>query len=118
MWGRFATLLVVLAVLIASALIFVLRPTKYDEQTDSVNFFYRPEHNVTVIAVNGKVRGEVAGALRYETFDSTGRVCAAIFEAESTELYLIKGKEITHVGSAVLDCVLSSNGRDVPGSIP
>lgn len=111
LWGRAAALLVVLAVLVASVMIFAFRPTKYDEQTSSVNFFYHPTSNTTAVAVNGKVRGEVTGALRYETLDSTGRVCAAIFEAEQTELYLIKGKDVTHVASAVLDCALSANGK-------
>lgn len=111
MWGRVAALLMVLAVLVASALIFALRPTRYDEQTSAVNFFYRPESNTTVIAVNGKVRGEVDGALRYEVFDSTGRVCAAVFETDTAVLYLIQGKEITYVASAVEDCVLSANGK-------
>lgn len=111
LWGRAVALLMILAVLVASVLIFTLRPTQYDEQTSAVNFFYRPESNTTVVAVNGKVRGEVAGALRYRAFDSTGRVCAAIFEADSTALYLIKGKEIAHVASAVEDCVLSANGK-------
>ncbi len=106
--SRVALLLVLLAVVVASVLIFAFRPSEYTERTDSVNFFYRPEQNVTVIAVNGTVRGEVSGALTYKTYDGTGRVCAAILEGK---LYVIKGRSVTEIDDAVTDCVLSSNGK-------
>ena len=107
-WSRALMLIAMAAVLVASVLIFLFRPSEYTEQTDAVNFFYRPETNTTVIAVNGTVRGEVAGALRYKTYDSTGRVCAALLD---DRLYLIEGRDVTEVATTVSDCVLSSNGK-------
>lgn len=106
--SRIALLLVLLVVVVVSVLIFAFRPSEYTERTDSVNFFYRPEQNVTVIAVNGTVRGEVGGELSYKTCDGTGRVCAAILESK---LYVIKGRDVTEIDDAVTDCVLSSNGK-------
>lgn len=107
-WSRALVLLVMLAVLAASVVIFMFRPSEYTERTDSVNFLYLPDGNKTVIAVNGTVRGEVDGTLRYKTCDGTGRVCAALIE---DRLYLIKGRKVTEVAATVSDCVLSSNGQ-------
>jgi hypothetical protein len=107
-WSRALVLLVMLAVLAASVVIFMFRPSEYTERTDSVNFLYLPDSNRTVIAVNGTVRGEVDGALRYKAYDGTGRVCAALIE---DRLYLIKGRKVTEVAAGVSDCVLSSNGQ-------
>ncbi len=107
-WSRAVTLILVLVVLAASVLIFLFRPSEYDERTNTVNFFYRAEGNVTTVAVNGKVRGEIVGAVRHRTYDTTGRVCAALFE---DRLYLIKGKNITETATGVVDCVLSANGK-------
>lgn len=107
-WSRALVLLVMLAVLAASVAIFLFRPSEYTERTDSVSFLYLPDSNRTVIAVNGTVRGEVDGALRYKTCDGTGRVCAALIE---DRLYLIKGRKVTEVAASVADCVLSSNGQ-------
>ena len=107
-WSRVLVILVMLAVLIASVVIFMFRPSEYTERTDSVNFLYLPDNNRTIIAVNGTVRGEVDGALRYKTYDGTGRVCAALIE---DRLYLIKGRKVVEIAATVSDCVLSSNGQ-------
>ena len=107
-WTRALVILVMLAVLAASVAIFMFRPSEYTERTDSVNFLYLPDSNQTVIAVNGTARDTVNGALRYKTYDGSGRTCAALIE---DRLYLIKGKKVTEVAANISDCVLSVNGQ-------
>ena len=101
-------LLIFAAVIVASVLIFVFRPSDYDERTHSVNFFYAPEREVTVIAVDGRTRGEVSGEVSHYAYNGSGKICAAIVGGD---LYVIEGKQIEKVAVGVQDFVLSANGK-------
>ena len=105
--GRIATVLALLVLVGVAVLIFFFRPTSYTERTHSVAFLYQADRDVTVIAVDGKVRGEVSGQVQEKSYDDTGRVCAARI---GDKLYLIKGRDITEVDGDTLDFVLSTDG--------
>ena len=106
--GRLLLLLAMVAVIVASILIFMFRPSEYDERTNSVNFLYNSEKNVSVVVVNGTVRGEVSGVLSTKVYNDDGRICAALVE---DRLYLIQGKKITEIAAGVTDFELSVNGK-------
>ena len=105
---RILFLLLLAVVVAASVLIFILRPSAYTEQTDSVRYLYRPEQNVTLVTVNGVLRGEIAGSVTYTAADGTGRVSLAIADGK---LYTVKGRDVTWVCDGVTDCVLAANGQ-------
>lgn len=105
---RILFLLLLAVVVAASVLIFALRPSAYTEQTDSVKLLYCPEQNVTQVAVNGVLRGEIAGSVTYTATDGTGRVCVAIADGR---LYTVKGRDVTWVCDGVTDCALAANGQ-------
>ncbi|MBQ9098803.1 MAG: hypothetical protein IJY50_05175 [Clostridia bacterium] len=107
LFSQLGLLLAIIVVLAASVLIFVFRPTSYDERTNSVNFIYHPDSNTTLVAVNGTERGEISGQLRYKTYDRSGKVCAALVD---DRLFLVKGKKVSEIATTVTDCVLSASG--------
>ncbi len=104
---RLLFLVVVIAVLAASAYIYHNRPAVYTEQTSSVNFLYRAAENETVILVNGTERGRESGAVSETLFSGRGDVCAAVI---GNNLYVVKGKNVLPIAENVLDFTLSADG--------
>ena len=110
LWNRIVALLVLVAVIVASVLIFRFRPMSYAERTYSIQFFYDPTENATVIAVNGAKRGEVPGALLASSYDENGEVCAALI---GNSLYVVDGRDVVSLASDVSDFTLSAKGEAV-----
>lgn len=108
-FGMFLMFFVIAAVLVASILIFLYRPTAYAERTNSVLFFYRAESDSTIITVNGAQVGEsYAGKCTAHAYDNTGDTSAALIGGT---LYLIDGREVTALCAEVADFVISQNGQ-------
>ena len=104
---RVGIILVILVILVISAFVYYNRPARYVEKTWSVNFLYAPAQDQTKILVNGTERGVAAGALSASSFNGRGDTCAAVIGGD---LYLIRGKNITHVAEDILDFVLAADG--------
>ena len=106
-FARLGVLLLLVAVLAASVLIYIYRPTSYVERTDAVNFLYAAGENKTAVVVNGEVRGTLDGALQSALHSARGDVYAAVV---GEVLYLIRGKSIIPVAENVLDYQLAAGG--------
>ncbi len=110
LWGRLGAILLFVAVIAAAVLIFVFRPTSYTEKTHSVVFLYMPEHDATIVVVDGEVEGDsfgYPGRVSFRADNGEGDVCAAII---GNTLYVVDGDEVEKYGDNVTDCTLSAEG--------
>lgn len=110
-WMRLLVLLLLGAVLFASVMVLIYRPTAYSEQTNSVRFLYRADVNDTQIAINGALlEGSYPGVCAATSYSATGNTVAALI---GDTLYLIDGRKVTSLRAGVADFLLSQNGKAV-----
>lgn len=113
MWNRLVALLLLAAVVAASVLIFMIRPEKYTEKTNSIRYLYAAEKNATFVVVNGNLRGAkegYAGSVQQEVASANGSVSAVTIDGR---LYTVRGRKVVEMAGDVVDFTLSSGGDAV-----
>ena len=97
-----------IAVLAASVLVYLYRPTAYTERKTSVAFAYSDVRGVTTVLVNGSTVGDpLPGICRTYSYSGDGNACAAIVD---DDLYLVRRDKLQLVAVNVQDYAMAQNG--------